>query len=50
MEQSLSWEADSHLIFQEILCCLFNPKVNCRVHNPDIVIVTIIVIIIQILS
>jgi hypothetical protein len=33
MEQSPSWEADSHSASHEIHRRLWNPKVNCRVHK-----------------
>jgi hypothetical protein len=33
MEQSPSWQANSHLTSQEILCLLWNSKVHYRVHT-----------------
>jgi hypothetical protein len=38
MEQSPSWEADSHSAGPEIPCLLWNPRVHYRVHkNPPLV-------------
>jgi hypothetical protein len=33
MEQSSTWEANSHLASQEIPCLLWNPKIIFRVHK-----------------
>jgi len=33
MEQSLSWETNSHSAGQEIACLLLNPKVHYRIHK-----------------